>query len=900
LIPLDIEQLPKILWKDSWKEHVEEIKKKDFFSFTFGECLEIFKLIKKEGMKKYGFYCDIGKEVLDLLDKHLSLRTDVSHPKKIISFKGEEPKELQREILKIMYSLLPFFPLCFKVESTFYKPYHATLLWQAYPKDVNIRIEIELEEDEIYYMDQKSVEDLIQINPDERDIEPEVVTTATSLKEYLEIKNEFPELTPFVKKTYGKMPEELSQMVPEDAAGWLMKASSLYKLGKYEETIECLNEYLELEPKSALALSNKADALANLESPLYEEALTYFDKSLKLVPGNAVTWRKKGTILYKLKNYDGALKHYEKALELAPSYAPALWGKGDALFKLGRWNDALEYYNKALEFDHENIFVLIKKGETLNRLYNYNDALECFDTALKLDPNNVIALHNKGFILGKRESKEDLDNALECLEKVLEIDPEHELAWKNKAIILSKIPGRSEEAIKCFDKAIEYFEKKPDSQSELARLWAGKGMALSYLKKHDNALVCVDSALKLTNEDAFVWYVKGFVLSKMGRDGDVVTYFEEALKCFNEATKLNPKYIVAWNNEVVVLSKMGYDKDAIKWFDKILNALDSKYTPALINKGFSLVKLGNPKEAIECYNCAIKIDSDNATAWKNKGRAFENLKEYKEAIESYAEALKILEISSNKKFTSDVWINKGRAYENWGDKCIGADRKEKYENALECYESVLEIEPDKTDERKAWKNKGKVLKKLERDEEASECFKEISSKGRLMNILREIHKDPEDYKLFKQGFEAEFDYHTEKAIQSKEEQGALRKKFYDLLFMSLEEASEESPVETTAKIFKSCQMFCEDISGKELKDRLTIRFRHHIFSFFRDIIFGTGYHNIGPVESKEELNTLLEKFERTFGETGIETPSLEEIKEDCIRSEKYAEHEEKLVRIFGL
>lgn len=100
-----------------------------------------------------------------------------------------------------------------------------------------------------------------------------------------------------------------------------------------------------------------------------------------------------------------------------------------------------------------------------------------------------------------------------------------------------------------------------------------------------------------------------------------------------------------------------------------------------------------------------------------------------------------------------------------------------------------------------------------------------------MNILREIHKDPEDYKLFKQGFEAEFDYHTEKAIHSKEEQGALRKKFYDLLFMSLEEASEESPFETTAKIFKSCQIFSEDISGKELKDRLTIRFRHICFPF---------------------------------------------------------------------
>jgi len=117
--------------------------------------------------------------------------------------------------------------------------------------------------------------------------------------------------------------------------------------------------------------------------------------------------------------------------------------------------------------------------------------------------------------------------------------------------------------------------------------------------------------------------------------------------------------------------------------------------------------------------------------------------------------------------------------------------------------------------------------------------------------------------------------------------------------MSLEQASKELPFEISAKIFQLCQQFCEDTGGEEAKHRFISRFCNHVVpKFFRQIIFGTGYHNIGPIESKEELNSILLEFERTFGKW-CKTPSLEEIKKSCIRSEKFEEYRDKIERIFG-
>jgi tetratricopeptide (TPR) repeat protein len=118
-----------------------------------------------------------------------------------------------------------------------------------------------------------------------------------------------------------------------------------------------------------------------------------------------------------------------------------------------------------------------------------------------------------------------------------------------------------------------------------------------------------------------------------------------------------------------------YD-EKLRLYDEALK-LDPVCTDALLQKGFSLDRIGKSEEALDCYNRALEIDPDNMGIWCLKGFAFNNLKNFEKAVECYDEVLKI-----NPK---DVfaWCQKGISFEAMG----------KLEDAVECYDKVLEIDP---------------------------------------------------------------------------------------------------------------------------------------------------------------------------------------------------------------
>jgi tetratricopeptide (TPR) repeat protein len=83
------------------------------------------------------------------------------------------------------------------------------------------------------------------------------------------------------------------------------------------------------------------------------------------------------------------------------------------------------------------------------------------------------------------------------------------------------------------------------------------------------------------------------------------------------------------------------------------------------------------REAIECYDKALKINPNYAGVWNNKGNALAELAKYKEAIECYDKAIKL---NPNSAY---AWYNKGNALAELA----------KYREAIECYDKALEIEP---------------------------------------------------------------------------------------------------------------------------------------------------------------------------------------------------------------
>ncbi len=151
------------------------------------------------------------------------------------------------------------------------------------------------------------------------------------------------------------------------------------------------------------------------------------------------------------------------------------------------------------------------------------------------------------------------------------------------------------ESIRSYDMAIKAsasLSGAADSPSNSDLPWYSKGAALTILGRYEEALECIDVALKINPENEIAWVNKGTVLSRMGKH-------REALRSFNEAIKQNPSYEVAWNNKGNTLARLKRYDEALKAYDMAIE-IDEMYREAWVNKGYILAKMGRYEDAARC------------------------------------------------------------------------------------------------------------------------------------------------------------------------------------------------------------------------------------------------------------------------------------------------------------
>jgi tetratricopeptide (TPR) repeat protein len=270
-----------------------------------------------------------------------------------------------------------------------------------------------------------------------------------------------------------------------------------------------------------------------------------------------------------------------------------------------------EDYKAEVEFELVHIIQEFIKNVAESKKQNY-----------KLIEMNPEYWNNKG--------NEELRNkkpqeALKCFDKAIELEPNNPIYWCIKGIALYLLE-RYEEAIECYDKAIELNPNNPD-------YWDNKANALKELERHEEAIECYDKAIELNPNNPGYWSGKGIALMELKR-------YEEAIECYDRAIELNPNNPWYW-----------------------------------IIKGIALMELKRYEEAIECYDRAIKLNPNNPIYWNIKGNALSSLKRYEEAIECYDRAIKL---NPNDPI---YWNNKAVVLEELG----------RHIEAEKCYQKAREL-----------------------------------------------------------------------------------------------------------------------------------------------------------------------------------------------------------------
>jgi tetratricopeptide (TPR) repeat protein len=269
-----------------------------------------------------------------------------------------------------------------------------------------------------------------------------------------------------------------------DVAGWVNKGLSLRALGRNQESVECFDNALALDPNCATAWLDKGVAVGVLGR--HDESVECYRRVVELDPDDVLAWNNLGRSLLALGRDQEALAACGRALKLDPGYGRAWNTMGTVLSAQGRRDEALAAFDKAVAIDPNSSIAWKNRGSCLARLGRHKDAIESFAKAATIDPLYADAWVSRGLSLA---ALRNFKGALTCYETALGIDPSHGEAWTYRGNRLIEL-GRHEQALASFERAIRL-----DDKNEAA--WEGKGEALMRFGMHREALTSFDRAQRL-------------------------------------------------------------------------------------------------------------------------------------------------------------------------------------------------------------------------------------------------------------------------------------------------------------------------------------------------------------------------------------------------------------------
>ncbi len=216
-----------------------------------------------------------------------------------------------------------------------------------------------------------------------------------------------------------------------------------------------------------------------------------------------------------------------------------------------------------------------------------------------------------------RDSETLWKHTLECV-------PRNPIAHYNLGLACADC-GQVDEAIKHYQKALDFNSGYVEAHNNLGNVLAGLGQI-------DKAIAQYRTALEINPDYANAHYNLGLALAGRG-------HIDEAIEHYRRAVEINPDYLEAHNNLGSVLAARGQVDEAIEHYRKAL-----KIRPDAIshnNLGSALAGCGQVDEAIAQYREALKIKPDYAEAHYNLGNALAGCGHLDEAIVHYRKALEL-------------------------------------------------------------------------------------------------------------------------------------------------------------------------------------------------------------------------------------------------------------------
>lgn len=327
----------------------------------------------------------------------------------------------------------------------------------------------------------------------------------------------------------------------------MMEASILDK----EAYLERINTFIEQYPKSSEGYIRRAThyILNFTDEKHFNQAEADLEKALTLTDKKGDVYYNKAKLIFNHENKQTAFKYkdwnYAKALEEAgkalaieqlPLYQLL---RGDIYFTMQDYAKALECYeevNKTTMVSPESLYKAAKSKE--KQKANANEVIALMDSAINL--------------YGKPYPQEVASYILECAQ-------------------LKETQGQFREAVNSYD---AYSECVKGNVNDL--FYYLREQANYKAKNFKRALEDIESALALNPDDTTYLAEKGAVLLRIAR-------YDQAIECLNKAIKIDPKFAACYRLIGFCQMQQGHKEKACENFSKA-QALGDHAVDGLIQK----------------------------------------------------------------------------------------------------------------------------------------------------------------------------------------------------------------------------------------------------------------------------------------------------------------------------
>jgi tetratricopeptide (TPR) repeat protein len=161
--------------------------------------------------------------------------------------------------------------------------------------------------------------------------------------------------------------------------------------GKPKDAVAACTRALDLDPNSAPAYCNRANALSNLGK--VNEAISDLSKAIDIDPKNAVAYCGRGTNYRRAGKLNEAISDFSKAIEINPKLFMAYLNRSAAYIRADQPDKAISDCDKAIELNPNSAEAYCNRGAANAISGNMEDAKNDLRMAIQLNPLLIEPVH---------------------------------------------------------------------------------------------------------------------------------------------------------------------------------------------------------------------------------------------------------------------------------------------------------------------------------------------------------------------------------------------------------------------------------------------------------------------------------------------------------------------------